>query len=147
MRICSSRSLALTSSKRCTGFPESRVSTKTMLITTSMLSTVCSTRPIRKRHMLSGGPAHVLPVVKAHVTGDHRPIPDLRPDARDRGRRTDRDARHVLGEPRPHLVPHDAHALLIARLHGEPIDVLVELRMLDEQAQGRLGVAGSVENL
>src|SRR5262245_32384759 len=98
-----------------------------MLITTSMLSAVCSTRPIRKRHMLSGGPAHVLPVVKAHVTRDHGPIPDLRPEPYDGMRRADRDARHVLGEPGAHLVAHDAHALLVARLHGEPIDILVEL--------------------
>src|SRR5262245_57147200 len=115
-----------------------------MLMTTSMLSTVCSTRPIRKRHMLSGGPAHVLPVVKAHVAGDQGPVPDLRPEPRDGMRRADRDARHVLGEPRPHLVPHDAGPLLVAGLHSEPIDELVELRMLREEAQGRLGVASAV---
>src|SRR5262249_60674554 len=107
-----------------------------MLITTSMLSTICSTRPIRKRHMLSGGPAHVLPVVKAHVTGDQWPLPDLRSDARDRVRRPDRDARHVLAEPRAHLVPHDAHTLLVIRLHREPIDELADLVVLPDQAHG-----------
>src|SRR4029077_12137560 len=109
-----------------------------MLMTTSMLSTVCSTRPIRKRHMLSGSPAHVLPVVKAHVTRDDWPVPDLRPEPHDGMRRADRDAPPVLGEAGAHLVAHDAHALLVARLHGEPIDELVELRMLHEQAESRL---------
>src|SRR5262249_129120 len=118
-----------------------------MLITTSMLSTVCSTRPIRKRHMLSGGPAHVLPVVETHVTGNQRPVPDLRREPRDGMGRPDRDARHVLGEPGPHLVPHDAGPLLEARLTGEPIDILIELRMLHEQAQGSLGVARAIEDL
>src|SRR5438067_1895535 len=96
--------------------PAGRNPSTTAKITTSMLSTVCSTRPIRKRHMLAGGPAHVLPVVKAHVTGDHGPLPDLRPEPRDGMRRADGDARHVVGEPGAHLVPHDAHALLVARL-------------------------------
>src|SRR5262245_12140737 len=118
-----------------------------MLMTTSMLSTVCSTRPIRKRHMLSRGPAHVLPVVKAHVAGDQGQVPDLRPEPCDRKRVPYRDARHLLGERRPHLVPHDAGPLLEARLTGEPIDILIELRMLHEQAQGSLGVARAIEDL
>src|SRR5262249_7410685 len=87
--------------------------------------------------MLSGGPAHVLPVVKAHVTGNQRPVPDLRPEPRDGMGRPDRNAGHVVGEPGPHLVPHYAGPLLQARRTRQPIDILVELRMLHAQATGR----------
>src|SRR5437870_1550538 len=51
VRRSKSRCVALTSSSKCTGFPDSRVRTKTILITTSMLSSVCSTRPTRYASM------------------------------------------------------------------------------------------------
>src|SRR5712691_8891698 len=47
-----SRWVALTSSNRYTGFPDRRVKTKTMLMTTSMLSKACSTRPTTYPTML-----------------------------------------------------------------------------------------------
>src|SRR5881628_3863418 len=145
MRICWSRSLALTSSSRWIGLPESRVRKNTMLITTSMLSTVWSTRPIRYLHMLAG-PADVFPVVEPHVPGDHGPVPDSGPQPRDRVGRPDRDTRHVFGEPRAHLVAHGAQALRVIRLARKPVDELVELRLLDEQAQPGLRIPGAVQH-
>src|SRR5258706_2149213 len=145
MRIAWSRSLALTSSSRWTGLPESRVSTNTMLMTTSMLSSVCSARPIRYRHMLALVP-DVFPVVEPHVPRDQRPLADLRADAGDRVGGADRHGRDVLVEPRAHLVAHDPHAFLIVRLHREAIDELVELRVLDEEVQRGLRVAGAIDD-
>src|SRR5437870_1152976 len=52
VRRSKSRCVALTSSSKWTGFPDRRVRTKTILITTSMLSSVCSTRPMRYVTML-----------------------------------------------------------------------------------------------
>src|SRR5262245_1349138 len=114
-----------------------------MLITTSMLSIVWNARPIRNRTIYraigcSGsapsteplaqlaGASHVLPVVKPHVTRNQRPLADLGTDAHDRMGRADGDAGDVLVEPRAHLVAHDAHALRLVRLDGEPVDELIE---------------------
>src|SRR5262245_60089906 len=47
VRISISCCVALTSSSRCTGFPERRARTNTILITTSMLMMACRTRPTR----------------------------------------------------------------------------------------------------
>src|SRR3989442_172629 len=85
-------------------------------------------------------PAHILPVVKAHVAGDQRPLRHLRPHPRDGMGGADGDTGDVLMEPGAHLVPHDAHPLLVVGLGGEAVDELVQLRMLHEEAQGSLGV-------
>src|SRR5215510_4665993 len=146
VKICWSRSVALTSSSRWMGLPDSRVRTKTMLITTSMLSSVCSTRPVRYRSMLLR-PGDVLPVVEAHVARDQRPVPDFRSHAGDGVSGADGDAGDVLVEPGAHLVAHDPHAVRRVGLNGEPVDELVELRVLDEQIQRGLGVAGAEQNL
>src|SRR5262245_1163079 len=97
--------------------------------------------------MLAGGALDVFPVVEAHVPCDHWPLANLRSEPDDRVGGAYRDGGHLLVEPGAHLVTHDAHALLIARLDRQAIDELVELRMLNEQAQGGLRVAGPVENL
>src|SRR6266849_10590271 len=92
-------------------------------------------------------PGHVLPVVKPHVSGDHRPFPHLRPHPGDVVRGADSDAGNVLVEPRPHLVPHDTHSLLIVGLGGQAVDELVELGMLDEEMHGGLAMAGADHEL
>ena len=140
--------VALTSSSKWTGLPDSRVRTNTMLITTSMLSSVCSTRPVRyqphRRLAERVGllPGHVLPVVEAHVPGNQRPVADLRPHADDGSapRRWRRRAR-TRASHGPSSLAHDPHSLLVARLDGQAIDELVELRMLHEQVQRGLRIA------
>src|SRR5882724_9759561 len=118
-----------------------RVSTNTMLITTSMLNSVCATRPARYNHIDNLAervgllPGHVLPVVEAHVPGNQRPVADLRAHADDGMGGTDGDSGHVLLQPRAQLTPDDLRSLLVARLGGKAIDQLVELRMLHEQIQ------------
>src|SRR5713101_6347565 len=84
-------------------------------VTPQGISQRVSSEVVKIRAVLSR-PGHVLPVVKPHVAGDYRPFPHLRPHPGDVVRGADSDAGNVLVEPRPHLVPHDTHSLLIVGL-------------------------------
>src|SRR5262245_39816848 len=140
VRRSKSRCVALTSSSKWTGFPDNRVRTKTILITTSMLSSVCSTRPMRYmiivytstfwspilalslRERALASMRHVLPVVEPHMARDQGPFANPRPHPHDGMRGANGHTGDVRMEPGDHLVAHDAHALRLVRLYGKAVN-------------------------
>src|SRR4029434_1181394 len=126
VRRSKSRCVALTSSSKWIGFPDSRVRTKTILITTSILRSVCNTRPMRYVIMLyflsfwsphpnplpdgegtgwllltRALPAmhHIFPVVESHMARDQGPFPHSWPYPNNRMDSPNGHAWDVLVEP------------------------------------------------